>query len=178
VRRTVTDVRGVRWTLRGRQLRGAGTPLPRAGPEEESLRRRLAAALSRLPATASAPVPRNWYLPADTADIEMQATVAAFRDSPMRTGSAPWAVGQAIRLVGEAVAHLRTPRSELWQIELLARGRIRRWARWQVTGADGAAQAVATIAADVAAGRVPEPWGTTLVDVVDQRPPYRPQPVA
>ncbi|WP_142025059.1 hypothetical protein [Blastococcus colisei] len=174
----MTDGFGVRWTVRARQLRGTGTPPPRPGPEEESLRRRLTAALSRLPAPAVAGGTGDWRLPADTADVEMQATFAEFRDTPMRQGTAPWAVGHAVRLVGEAIAHLRTPRSETWEVELVARGRIRRWARWQITGADAAAQALATVAAGVGAGRVPEPWAATLVDVVDQRPPYRPQPVA
>ena len=178
MRRAVTDAWGVRWTVRMRQLRGAGTPPPAPGPEEEALRRRLAAALSRLPSPATSFPAGDWRLPADTADIEIQAAFAAYRDSPMRLGTAPWVVGHAVRLVAEAITHLRTPKSDTWEIEVVARGRIRRWARWQITGAEPATQVVGTIVAGIGAGRVPEPWGATLVDVVDQRPPYRPQPVA
>jgi hypothetical protein len=82
-----------------------------------------------------------------------------------------------VRLVHDTVEHLRTPRSDIWQVELIARGRIRRWARWEITGADAAEQAAATVASGVRAGQVPEPWGATLVDVVDQRPLYPPWPV-
>jgi len=174
----VTDAWGARWTVRARQLRGTGTPPPLPGPEEESLRRRLTAALSRLPPPATAARPGDWRLPADTADVERELVLAEFRDTPMRQGTAPWAVGHAVRLVGEAIAHLRTPKSGTWEVELVARGRIRRWGRWQITGAEAAAQTVTTVVTAVAAGRVPEPWGAVLVDVVDQRPPYRPQPVA
>lgn len=177
MRRTVIDGWGVRWTVRARQLRGTGTPPPRPGPEEESLRRRLTAALSRVPAPAVTQGTGDWWLPADTADVDMQVALSEFWDTPMRQGTAPWAVGHAVRLVGEAIAHLRTPRSDTWEVELVARDRIRRWARWQITGTDAAAQAVATVVAGVRSGRVPDPWAATLVDVVDQRPPYRSRPV-
>jgi hypothetical protein len=83
-------------------------------------------------------------------------------------------VAEFVRLVRDAVEDLRTPRSDTWQVELIARGRIRRWARWEMTGAEAAEQAVATVGSGVRAGRVPEPWGATLVDVVDQRPLPRP----
>ena len=63
----------------------------------------------------------------------------------------------------------------------MARGRIRRWARWQITGAAAAAQAASTVTTGLGNGHVPQPWGAILVDVVDvvdQRPAYRPGPVA
>ena len=173
----VTDASGVRWAVRSRPLRGTGTPAPRPGPEEESLRRRLAGALARFPAPDLAPPPGDWQLPADTADVEMSATWAEFHRTPWWPGSDPWAVVQFVRLLRETVAHLRTPRSETWEVELIARGRIRRWARWQITGAEAARQVVATVTSEVRAGRIPEPWGATLVDVVDQRPLPRPRPV-
>lgn len=175
--RVVTDAWGVRWKVRARQLRGAGTPPPRPGPEEESLCRRLAGALASHPVPHTAPVSADRMLPADTADLEMHATLAEFRRDPMTTSPEVWAVGQFVRLVRDAVEHLRTPMSDRWQVEVIARGRIRRWARWEISGAHAAEQAVVTVASGVSAGRVPEPWGATLVDVVDQRPPYRPRPV-
>jgi hypothetical protein len=176
--RVVTDAWGVRWKVRARQLRGGGTPPPRPGPEEESLRRRLAGAMARHPAPAPAPGSAGWMLPGDTADVEMYATLAELRRDPMTTPTNVWAVVQFVRLVRDAVEHLRTPMSDRWQVEVIARGRIRRWARWEITGADAAEQAVVTVASGVSDGRVPEPWGATLVDVVDQRPPYRLRPVA
>lgn len=166
----VRDAWGARWSVRARQLRGGGTEHPRPGPEEESLRRRLATALSPQPAGAGAVGAADWWHPTDTADVEKAAVFAQYRDTPMREGTAPWAVGHFVRLVGDAIDHLRTPLSETWEVELIAGGRIRRWARWQIAGAEAAAQAMHTVASAVRAGTVPDPWGATLVDVVDQRP--------
>lgn len=171
----VTDAWGVRWTVQARQLRGAGTPPPRPGAEEESLRRRLTGALSRSPAAPTVVLrPVGWELPADTAEVELAATRAEFHQTRLPATSDAWAVAELVRLVRDAVGHLRTPRSDIWQVELIARGRIRRWARWEITGAEAAEQVVATVVSGVRAGRVPEPWGATLVDVVDQRPLPRP----
>ncbi|MFD2094238.1 hypothetical protein [Blastococcus deserti] len=175
----MTDASGVRWTVRLRRLRGAGTPPPLPGPEVESLRRRLAGVLARRPvptADRRPGGPSPWPLPGDTADVEMRATLAEFHRDPMRTSTEVWALRQLVRMLREAVDHVRTPPSDTWQVELVARGRIRRWARWEVTGQEAATQTAATVAAGVRDGRVPEPWGATLVDVVDQRPLPLPLP--
>jgi hypothetical protein len=151
-----------------------GTPPPRPGPEEESLRRRLAGALARFPVPGVAPPAADWELPADTAELDLAGTRAEFLQSRWYAGSEAWAVAEFVRLAREAVDQLRTPRSDTWEVELVARRRIRRWARWEITGAEAAEQVVATVLSGVRAGRVPEPWGAILVDVVDQRPLPRP----
>jgi hypothetical protein len=42
-----------------------------------------------------------------------------------------------------------------------------------VPGAEAAARVLAAVAADMATGRIPDPPGATLVEVVDHRPPVR-----
>jgi hypothetical protein len=76
----------------------------------------------------------------------------------------------AFSLILDLVGHLRTPWSDVWQVEALARGRIRRWARWEVDGTDAAHRAIASVSAALEAGRIPEREGAVLVEVVDQRP--------
>ncbi|MGY1754794.1 hypothetical protein [Blastococcus sp. SYSU D01042] len=178
MRTTVTDVWGARWTVRAREVRGTGTVPPRAGPDVDRMRRRLDAALGQHPAPLGPEVPTDIREPAAPVSDPVDAELSAFRRGEGRPGTRLWALGRTGWLLRMAVAHLRTPRSGTWEVELLARGRFRRWARWQVRGEEAAARALTTVAADLTAGRVPQPDGGTLVEVVDHRPPFRPQQVA
>jgi hypothetical protein len=54
-------------------------------------------------------------------------------------------------------------------VELRDCGRFRRGATWRVSGPDGGARAVATVAEAVRTGRVPEIDDALLLDVVDER---------
>ena len=95
---------------------------------------------------------------------------AVLCDSPYGSSGA-WALADSVGLVVGAVDHLRSPMTDIWQLEAAARGRIRRWARWQIEGAASTQPAVAAVAAALEAGHVPQPPDAVLVDVVDQRPP-------
>ena len=108
-------------------------------------------------------------MPGDTSDLAMRATRAEFGD-PQPIDSGWWVLGQLPRLIGNEARHLRTPWSDTWQLEALARGRIRRWARWEVEGVAATGQAATAVAAALEGGQVPLPDGAVLVDVVDQRP--------
>jgi hypothetical protein len=168
----VRDALGVRWSVRARRLRRGEASRPMVGPEEESLRRQLATLLAPHPVPVHDPlrgVPGGWRTPGDTSDVALRETRADFGDPPAIV-SGWWALGQLPRLIGDAVGHLRTPWSDTWRLEATARGRIRRWARWEVEGAEATVQAAAMVAAALRAGRVPQPCGAVLVDVVDQRP--------
>lgn len=178
MRTTVTDVWGARWTVRAREVRGTGTAPPRSGPDADRMRRRLEAALGQHPAPLGSEVPTDIWEPAAPISDPVDAELSAFRRGEGRPGTDLWALGRSGSLLRTGLAHLRTPRTGTWEVELLASGRFRRWARWQVHGAEAAAEAVPTVAADLAAGRVPQPDGGTLIEVVDHRPPIRSQPVA
>jgi hypothetical protein len=168
----VRDGQGARWVVRARRLRRGDTSRPWPGPEEESLRRRLAGVLAPHPLVLIDPLrgrPDGWRTPGDTADVAMAEALAEFGE-PRSAGSDWWAVAQLVRLILDAVDDRRTPWSETWQVEAAARGRIRRWARWEVEGVDAAERTIATVTTALEAGDVPRPFGATLVDVVDQRP--------
>ena len=174
MRQTVTDQWGAGWKVRARHVRGAGTAAPRPGPDADRMRRRLEAALGRYPAPLVASATTDVRAAAAPISDPVDAELAEFRHQWHRPGTRVWvAVEAGPALVGEGLARLRTPRSGTWEIELLARGRFRRWARWQVSGEDSATRVLATVTADVAAGRVPDPVGAALVEVVDHRPPVR-----
>jgi hypothetical protein len=157
-----------------RHVRGAGTAPPRPGPDAERLHRQLDAALGRHPAplVASATTDvRDAAAPiSDPVDAEL-ARLRHVADNDLL------ALGAGVSLVRNGLTRLRRPRSGTWEIELLARGRFRRWARWQVSGDEAAARVLAAVTADVATGRVPDPAGATLVEVVDHRPPFRGHPL-
>ena len=178
MRQAVTDRWGAGWKVRARHVRGAGTAPPRPGPDADRMRRRLEAALGRYPAPLVASATTDvWDASAPISD-PVDAELAEFRRQWHRPGTTIWVAADAVAgLLREGLARLRTPRSGTWEIELLARGRFRRWARWQVSGDEAAARVLATVTADVAAGRVPDPAGATLVEVVDHRPPFRGHPV-
>lgn len=171
----VRDAEGARWSVRARRLRRGESSRPWAGPEEESLRRRLAGALAPHPLVVPDPlrgVAGGWRTPGDAADVAMHQVRAAFggrRDA----GSNLWAVAQLARLLRDAVNHLRTPWSDTWQVEAAARGRIRRWVHWEVEGSEATEQAVTSVVAALQAGHLPQPCRAVLVEVVDQRPPAR-----
>jgi len=168
----VQDCWGVRWSVRARRLRRGESCRPWPGPEEESLRRRLAGVLAPRPLVlpdAYRGLPGGWRMPGDSADVAIRETLAEFGDL-RSAGSDVWAVAQLVRLIRDAVDHRRTPWTDIWEVEAAARGRIRRWARWEVDGVDATERAIATVSAALEAGDVPRPFGTTLVDVVDQRP--------
>ena len=168
----VRDAQGARWSVRARRLRRGEASGPLLVPEAESLRRQLTALLAPGPVPVHDPsrrVPGAWRTPGDTSDVAMQETRAVFGD-PRAFDSGWWALGQLPRLVQDAVRHLRTPWSDTWQLEATASGRIRRWARWEVDGAEATVRAAATVAAALRAGQAPQPSGAVLVDVVDQRP--------
>ena len=116
-----------------------------------------------------------------TADIrEAAAPISDPGDAELarlrhRTDNFLLVLAEGASLIGGALARLRDPRSGTWRGELVARGRFRRWARWQVPGEQAAAAVLATVTADVTAGRVPDPVGAALVEVVDHRPPARPR---
>jgi hypothetical protein len=147
-------------------------------PEQESLRRRLTRALAPHAAVAIDPmrgVPAAWRLPGDTSDIELREARRAYGDSSYGSASGVWALMEFVRLVREAVDHLRTPMTDTWQLEAATRGRIRRWARWEVQGPHAAERTAVAVAAALASGRVPQPDNAVLVDVVDQRPATAPR---
>jgi len=175
VRQKVTDQWGARWTVRARRVRGAGTAPPRRGPDADRMRRRLDAALARYPAPLAATVPTDVRLPAAPISDPVDAELTRLRHRP---GTTIWVVAEAgPALLRDALARLRAPGAGTWAVELVARGRFRRWATWQVTGAEAAARVLASVTADLGAGRVPDPPGATLVEVVDHRPPVRTHPV-
>lgn len=170
----VRDARGVRWKVRPRRLRRGESRRPRSGPEEDSLRRRLAGVVAAQPFLVLDPlrgVPGAWRTPADTADIAMHQVRAEFADG--RGFGLGGGVVELFGLLRDAVEHLRTPWSDTWQVEAVARGRIRRWAHWEVEGMEATQRAVAAVAAALETGQVPQPSNAVLVDVVDQRPPSR-----
>ena len=168
----VRDALGVRWSVRARRLRRGEASRPMVGPEEESLRRQLATLLAPHPVPVHDPlrgVPGGWRTPGDTSDIALRETRAEFGDPPA-IGSGWWALGQLPRLIGDAVGHLRTPWSDTWQLEATARGRIRRWARWEVEGAEATVQAAARWRPRCGPDRSRSRAARCSVDVVDQRP--------
>ncbi|MBN1093118.1 hypothetical protein JKP75_11475 [Blastococcus sp. TML/M2B] len=189
MRQTVTDPWGSEWWVRARFVRGAGLAPPHPGPDANRLRRRLEEALGRHPAPLVASAPTDVRLPAAPISDPVDAELAALRGEWHRTGSAIWALHEARRSRPRpgALAQLRAWRSGRWEIELVARGRFRRWARWQGPGEQASrehgsgeqpsAEVLAAVAAAVAAGRVPDPAGVALVEVVDHRPPVRAHPV-
>jgi hypothetical protein len=171
----VRDAMGVRWKVRARQLRRGESSRPWSGPEEDSLRRRLVGVLAPHPLVVLDPlrgVPGGWRTPGDSADVALRETRAEFGDH-RDVGSSWWAVAQLFRMVRDALDHLSTPWSDTWRLEAVACGRIRRWAIWEIDGAEATEPAVAAVAAALGAGVVPQPTGAVLVEVVDQRPPLR-----
>ena len=172
MRQTVTDRWGARWEVRARHVRGTGTAPPRPGPDADRMRRRLEEALERYPALLGATVSTDVRVPAAPISDPVDAELARLRDQPDNTLLVLVGGGSLIR---DGLARLFTPRSGTREIELLARGRFRRWARWQVSGDEAAARVLALVTADMAAGRVPDPEGAALVEVVDHRPPFRGQ---
>lgn len=177
MRQTVTDQWGAGWKVRALHVRGAGTTPPRPGPDADRMRRRLEAALGRCPAPLVASATTDVRDAAEPVSDPVDAAMAEFRRQWYRPGATVWSAFEGgPALVRGGLARLRTPRSGTWEVELLARGRFRRWARWRVSGEATAARVLATVTADVAAGRVPDPAGATLVEVVDHRPPFRGHP--
>ena len=170
MRQTVTDRWGAGWKVRARHVRGTGTAPPRPGPDADRMRRRLEATLGRYPAPLVASATTDVWEAAAPISDPVDAELARLRDQPDNTLLV--LVGGA-SLIRDGVARLRTPRSGTWEVELLARGRFRRWARWQVSGEEAAARVLASVTADMAIGRVPDPDGAALVEVVDHRPPFR-----
>lgn len=171
----VRDGAGVRWKVRARRLRRGESSRPRPGPEEDSLHRRLAGVMAPRPLVIPDPfrgLPGAWRMPGDRADIAMHEVRAELQDA-RSAGSSVWAVVELLRLIRDGLDHRATPWSDSWRLEAVARGRIRRWAIWEVEGAQAAERAVATVAAALEASVVPEPPGAVLVEVVDQRPPDR-----
>ncbi|SDF02300.1 hypothetical protein SAMN05660662_0746 [Blastococcus aurantiacus] len=178
MRQTVTDQWGDGWKARARHVRGAGTTPPRPGPDADRMRRRLEAALERYPAPLVASATTDVRDAAAPISDPVDAELAEFRHQWHRPGTTVWVgLDAGPALLREGLARLRTPRSGTWEVGLVARGRFRRWARWQVSGDEAAVEVLAAVTAAVAAGRVPDPVGATLVEVVDHRPPFRPQPV-
>ena len=169
----VRDAYGDRWSIGARRLRVPEIAPPLSGPEQDSLRRRLAGAVAPNPAVVPDPmrgVPGAWRMPADRADVELHETRADLA-SRYRSSNGIWALVALVRLVEDVVDHRRTPKTDNWRLEAAAGGRIRRWARWEVDGPEAAQRAAATVAAALAAGQVPAPSDAVLAEVVDQRPP-------
>lgn len=179
MRQTVTDPWGSGWRVRVRYVRGAGTAPPYPGPDAHRLRRRLEAALGRYPAPLVASASTDVREAAAPISDPVDAELAAFRSQWRRSGTT---VGVAVHsgpaLLRGGLAWLRTSRSGIWEIDLAARGRFRRWVRWQGSGEPPAAGVLAAVAAAVASGRVPDPAGMALVEVVDHRPPFRGRPAS
>lgn len=164
MRLTVTDPWGSGWKVRAQYVRGPGTAPPHPGPDADRMRRRLEAALERHPAPPVASATTDVRDPAAPISDPVDAELARLRDGRPA-------------LPRGVLARLCAPGSGTWEIELIARGRFRRWARWQGHGEQPAAGELAAVAAAVAAGRVPDPAGMALVEVVDHRPPVRAHPV-
>ena len=77
--------------------------------------------------------------------------------------------GGVIRAILHGVRLLRQPTAAAWTVVLQARGRIRRGATWRA-GSRAEAESVLEIVAEaVSLGRIPQPAGTLLIDVVDER---------
>ncbi len=178
MRQTVTDPWGSGWKARARYVRGPGTAPPHPGPDADRMRRRLEAALGRYPAPLVASATTDVRDPAAPISDPVDAELAGLRGRWHRTGSAIWVSAEARPALPRGVlARPRAPGAGTWEIELTARGRFRRWARWQGPGEQPAAGVLAAVAEAVAAGRVPDPAGMALVEVVDHRPPLRAHPV-
>jgi hypothetical protein len=176
----VEDVHGTRWSVRTRRLRGHGGPFPGPAMDREAWDSQLEQALSPVPAPRAGQRTGSPHqlLPPDASDRAL-AAVRGEIGAPVLDHSGAFEILTAAgRLVADAVRHLRTPLSDRWRVELAARGRIRRWAHWEIAGAESAARTAVAVAADVRAGRVPAPAGALLVEVVDQRPLAWSQPVA
>ncbi|RBY75396.1 hypothetical protein DQ239_17140 [Blastococcus sp. TF02-09] len=172
----MTDQWGAGWKVRARALRGAGTAPPHPGPDADRMLRRLEAALGRYPAPLVASASTDVWEAAAPISDPVDAELAEFRRQWHRPGTTLWVATEAgPGLVRDGLTWLFTPRSGTWEVELVARGRFRRWARWQVSGEEAAERVLATVTSEVAAGRVPVPSGAALVEVVDHRPPPRPR---
>lgn len=170
MRQTVTDQWGAGWKVRARRVRGAGTAPPRPGPHADRMRRQLDAALGRHPAPLVASASTDVRVAAAPISDPVDAELARLRYRPDGDGLV---LAEGPSLIRGALGRLRSPRSGTWEVELVAKGRFRRWARWQVPGAEAAARVLALVAADMATDRIPDPPGATLVEVVDHRPPVR-----
>ena len=173
----VQDAYGTRWSVRARQLRSTEIAAPGSDPEHASLRRRLAATLSPHPAVVVDPfrgAPGAWRTPGDSADVELREARAAYRNPIYGSTGAIRAIVDLIAFVRGEVDHVRTPLTDTWLLEVMARGRIRRWARWELQGAETVERTAVAVAAALASDRVPELPDARLVDVVDQRPACAP----
>lgn len=168
-RTTVRDHEGTSWrvrTRRGRVLHDRTRPDP---GRDAALRHLLGGMLSPWPVPAGHPA----LAVTEPATEQRRHQAGAADGSAFRVtlAQAPW---WALYLPSGTRVRGSTRSGVCWLVELQAGGRLRRGATWQVTGgreaAGRAASVGATVAADVAAGRVPEPRAATLVDVVDRRP--------
>lgn len=164
----VEDPVGLRWKVRAGEV-----DVPDARPPRDAgeMHRLLAGALAPVPLEAGEP-PRAWT--ADDDGIEARTA--------MRSAAASLSVDTATPLrslvrVARALARLRTsaqadPSARHQAVVLEARGRIRRSATWLVEDPEEAAHLAASVAADVRAGRLPDPPGAMLVRVLDHRPAH------
>lgn len=164
------DPWGTRWTVPPCRL-GDLTYADPADPHRTSLpvlRHWLAGMLAPHPMPGCAPP--SWGSGGPGHDPSLGVMADALSAT---SGVGPSELVRLVRALGPAVRFLATPRpaAGLPCVALVARGRIRRWGIWQLTGEEEeAASVVAAVATDVRDGRVPDPRGAVLVDVVDQRP--------
>jgi hypothetical protein len=176
----VEDGHGTRWSVRTRRLRGHGGSSAGPATEPDAWGSQLEDALSPLPArrTDQRTGSPDQLLAPDASDRALAAVRGEIGAPGLHHAGAFEILAAAGHLVADAVRHLRTPLSNRWRVELAARGRIRRWAHWEIAGAESAARAAVAVANDMRAGRVPAPVGALLVEVVDQRPLRWSWPVA
>src|SRR4051812_49190318 len=148
VRETVTDQWGAGWKARARRERGSLTRPPHPGPDADRMRRRLEAALGRYPAGLVSSATTDVRDAAAPVSDPVDRELAEFRRQWHRRGTTLWVAFEAgPGLVRTGWGRLRTPRSGKWEVELIGRGRFRRWARWEVFGNEAAARVLATVTA-------------------------------
>ena len=161
----IDDCWGARWTVRARYDRHA--PLDsdyNRRRREPGLRARLGPALGPQPGGLPNGDGPAWASSPDT-DERRRADLA----HSVRVVGGLGGLGFLLAAIGHGIGVLREPTDASWIVELRARGRIRRGATWRVGSGADAERALSTVAEAVHLGQVPQPAGTLLVDVLDER---------
>ena len=164
MRKTVIDDRwGVRWIVRARYDRHA--PLD----SDFNRRRREPGLRSRLgPALGPQPGPLSSADDAGKSSADADDRRAA-RVNFALSMSGPGGLAAPVGAIGHGIPVLREPTDTSWIVELHAPGRIRRGATWRVGSRADAGRIVEIVAEAVRLGQVPQPDGTLLVGVFDER---------
>ena len=167
-RAVIDDCGGARWTVRARYDRHA--PLDsdyNRRRREPGLRTRLGSALGPQPG----PLPGADEPGCGSSADSDERRRAALADSVRVVGGLAGLGGPRFLLtaLGFGIGALREPMDGSWVVELRARGRIRRGATWRMGSRADAERTLGTVAEAVRVAQVPQPEGTLLVDVLDER---------